>query len=135
MKIKREKRVKGINISNSGALSDLAFLLIIFFIVTAVFKVNQGFLLGLPSKDSVKIVNAEEIVKVKLTSENKIDYRGQLLSINELEKVISDKIKIKEKTTLLLKIDPKAKYQNVIDILNIVKKFEIENFSFSMIKE
>jgi biopolymer transport protein ExbD len=135
MKIQVKKKLRGINISESGALSDLAFLLIIFFIVTAVFNVNQGFMLGLPQKNSTKIVNINEIIKVTLKSDNSLEYNNRSVSLMEIETILSGKLKEKPKTTFLLKIDPEANYQSVVDVLNIVKKLDIANFSFSMIKE
>ena len=53
--------------SSSGALNDLSFLLIIFFIVIAGFNVNKGFLLNLPSKEKPLIVNNEDIIKCSLS--------------------------------------------------------------------
>lgn len=134
MRLIGKKRLKSINISDSGAFSDLAFLLIIFFIVTAVFKVNQGFLLGLPKKGSVKLVNINEIIKVTLTENNYLNYNNKIISLDELENILKEKIREKPNTTFLLKISPDAKYQNVIDVLNVIKKLDIKNFSFSMIK-
>ena len=49
--IKRPPRRNIEDSSSSGALNDLSFLLIIFFIVIAGFNVNKGFLLNLPSKE------------------------------------------------------------------------------------
>jgi biopolymer transport protein ExbD len=135
MKIQSKKKLKGINIGDSGALSDLAFLLIIFFIVTAVFNVNQGFMLGLPQKNSTKIVNVNEIIKVTLKADNSLEYQSRQIDIQEVETILAGKLREKPKTTFLLKISPDADYQNVVDVLNIVKKLDISNFSFSMIKE
>jgi biopolymer transport protein ExbD len=135
MRIRPKNKIKSINIGESGALSDLAFLLIIFFIVTAVFTVNQGFMLGLPQKKSTRIVNINEIIKTILKSDNTLEYMDRQISLNDLEKILSGKLMEKPKTTLLLKINPEAEYQSVVNILNIVKKLDIANFSFNMSKD
>jgi biopolymer transport protein ExbD len=135
MRIRPKNKIKSINIGESGALSDLAFLLIIFFIVTAVFTVNQGFMLGLPQKKSTRIVNINEIIKIILKSDNTLEYMDRQISLNDLEKILSGKLMEKPKTTLLLKINPEAEYQSVVNILNIVKKLDIANFSFNMSKD
>jgi len=135
MKISIKKRPKEINIADSGALSDLAFLLIVFFIVIAVFTVNQGFMLGLPQKSSTKIVHVDDIIKVNLNENNELFYDDKKVTLSEIEDIIAKKMKDRPDMTFLLKIHPDAYYQYVIDVLNIVEKLNIKTFSFSMIKE
>jgi biopolymer transport protein ExbD len=134
MKIKR-KRKKILNIADSGALSDLAFLLIIFFIVIAVFNVNKGFMLGLPQKGSTKIVNVEDIIKVILTSENELIYNNQNIELSEIEKIVKERLINRPNMTFLLKISPKARYQNVVNVVDSILTLNVDNFSFSMLEE
>ena len=135
MKIHLRKKRKDINIADSGALSDLAFLLIIFFIVIAVFTVNQGFVLGIPRKDSTKIINNDDIIKVILNAKNELILDGNKISFEEIEDILQKKLATKPKMTFFLKIDKNAKYQNVVDVFNIIQKLDIENFSFKMMQE
>ena len=134
MNIKR-KRKKLLNIADSGALSDLAFLLIIFFIVIAVFNVNKGFILGLPQKGSTKIVNVENIIKIILTKDNNLIYNDQNIKLNEVEKLVKEKLKARPNMTFLLKINPETKYQDVVTVVDSILSLNVDNFSFSMIEE
>jgi biopolymer transport protein ExbD len=134
MKIPRKNK-KNISIADSGALSDLAFLLIVFFIVIAVFTVNQGFMLGLPQKSSTKIVHVDDIIKIMINEDNQLLHDDKNVTLEDVENLLSKKLSEKPDMTFLLKIHPDARYQNVIDIMNIVEKLDIKTFSFSMIKE
>lgn len=134
LKLNKKKRDM-MSIADSGALSDLAFLLIIFFIVIAVFNVNIGFMLGLPQKQSTKIVNVEDIIKVQLTSKNELLYKEETKSLGDIEKLVEERLKVRPNMTFLLKISPKAKYQEVVNVVDVMRKLEVENFSFSMDKE
>ena len=134
MNIKR-KRKKILNIADSGALSDLAFLLIIFFIVIAVFNVNKGFLLGLPQKGSTKIVNVEDIIKVILTKDNELVYNDHNIKLNEIEKIVKERLEVRPNMTFLLKINPETKYQDVVTVVDSILNLNVDNFSFSMIEE
>ena len=131
MKINTRKK-KRIDIAESGALSDLAFLLIIFFIVIAVFNVNNGFLLGLPQKNSTKIVNTEDILKIYLQADGLILIDEEAVSLVKMEESITGNLEDHPNMTILLKIDPEVTYQKVVSIVEIVRKLEVENFSFSM---
>jgi biopolymer transport protein ExbD len=132
MKIKRKKII---NVADSGALSDLAFLLIIFFIVIAVFNVNKGFILGLPQKGSTKIVNVKDIIKINLTKENNLIYDEQKITLDEVEKLVKERINARPNMTFLLKISPEAKYQNVVTVVDTILQLNVDNFSFSMTEE
>jgi len=131
MLINREKK-KMMDPSESGSLNDLAFLLIIYFIIIATFNVNQGFILSLPQKSSSKIVNIEDIIKVNLNKDGELSFKDQKVSYKELEELIVDRLKVRPNMTFLLKIDPDTAYQNVVYVVDIVKKLKVDNFSFSM---
>ena len=131
MRIQR-KRKKRIDIAESGALSDLAFLLIIFFIVIAVFNVNTGFLLGLPRKNSTKILNVEDIVKINLKDDGVLEHEGAPVTFTDLEKIVTERLTLRPNMTLLLTISPDVPYQHVVEVVDFVRKKEVENFSFRM---
>ncbi len=128
----RPKRKKRIDIAESGALSDLAFLLIVFFIVIAVFNINKGLLLQLPKSDSTKIVNVNEIIKIQLNEKGQILEDSALIGIQDLEEMVKANLAVYPNMTFLLHIHPDAIYQDVVDIINLVRQLKVENFSFSM---
>lgn len=134
MNLKRRSK-KHLDIANSGTLSDLAFLLIIFFIVVAVFNINKGFLLLLPKKNSVKMINAKDIIKVSLKENGALYYDGKAIVIPELETIISDNLTMFPNMTFLLSIHPEVSYQKVVYIVDMVRKLQVENFSFTMMEE
>ena len=130
--IKRPPRRNTEDSSSSGALNDLSFLLIIFFIVIAGFNVNKGFLLNLPSKDKPIVVNTNDILKCELNERGEIFLGGQKIQMDALSKKISAKLKSQPNMTFLLTINPETRYQKVIDVVSAIRKLKVENFSFRM---
>ena len=118
--------------SSSGALNDLSFLLIIFFIVIAGFNVNKGFLLNLPVKDKPRIVKTDDLMKCRLTPDGSIFVDDKCLSLEELRTAVSEKKAEWPNMTFLLMISPETEYQHVVDIIYEIKQLRIENFSFRM---
>ena len=118
--------------SSSGALNDLSFLLIIFFIVIAGFNVNKGFLLNLPVKDKPRIVKTDDLMKCRLQADGSILIDNKSLSLDELRTTISEKKAKWPNMTFLLLIDPDTEYQSVVNIIYEIKQQKIENFSFRM---
>ncbi len=131
MRVFRKKK-GGVDIADSGALSDIAFLLIIFFIVIAVFNVNLGFILGLPRPDSTKVVNTEDLVRARLAADGALSANGQPITTGGLEQLLTERLQVRPNMTLLLAIDPETPYQRVVDVVQIVRKTGVERFSFQM---
>lgn len=134
MKVKISRR-KGIDISDSGSLSDLAFLLIVFFIVIAMFNINKGFILSLPQKNSTKILNVKDILRINLNEKGEIFLKENIVPIEEVEREIKDILTVNPNLTVLLRIHPDVNYQRVVNVVEAVRKLNVENFSFSMLKE
>lgn len=130
--IKRFVRHNVEDAGSSGSLNDLSFLLIIFFIVIAGFNVNKGFLLNLPSKDKPIVVNTEDIVKCNLSSDGKIFLQDSEVSVENLSEKITEKQKTCPNMTFLLMIDLETPYQQVVDVISVIRKLKVENFSFRM---
>ena len=130
--IRRQPRRNIEDSSSSGALNDLSFLLIIFFIVIAGFNVNKGFLLNLPSKEKPIVVNTNEILKCELDQNGALFIDGQEIKLEALSKKISEKLRTHPNMTFLLTINPETHYQNVIDVVAAIRKLKVENFSFRM---
>lgn len=130
--IKRPPRRNIEDSSSSGALNDLSFLLIIFFIVIAGFNVNKGFLLNLPSKDKPIVVNIDDILKCDLDQNSALFLDGQEIKMEALSKKIEEKLKYQPNMTFLLTINPETRYQRVIDVVAAIRKLKVENFSFRM---
>lgn len=131
MKVKILRR-KGTDIGESGTLSDLAFLLIIFFIVIAVFNVNQGFLLGLPHSGSKRIVQKHDLLRVELTRRGELRIEGKPASI---ENLVARALALRQERPnmiVALQIDPETPYQWVVDVLDLMRRIDIDNFSFRM---
>ena len=118
--------------SSSGALNDLSFLLIIFFIVIAGFNVNKGFLLNLPVKDKPRIVKTDDLIKCRLVADGSIMVDNKRLTLDELRTVIAEKKAEWPNMTFLLLIDGNTEYQRVVDIIYEIKQQKIENFSFKL---
>ncbi|MCX7787015.1 MAG: biopolymer transporter ExbD [Spirochaetes bacterium] len=131
MRIRIPRRT-GADIGESGTLSDLAFLLIIFFIVIAVFNVNRGFLLGLPRPDSKRVVQRQDLLQADLARDGSIRVEGRVMSLSELSTRLRETRRLRPNMTFALRIDPDTPYQRVVDMIDLVRRLDIDNFSFSM---
>jgi biopolymer transport protein ExbD len=128
---RRRRRPPG----DSGASSDIAFLLIIYFIVIAGFNVNRGFLMNLPAKNSTKFVKSEDLLRFDMESSGDLVFRGERRDLVYAEGIIRSAAAANPDIALLLRIDPAAPWQQVVSFVELAKNLKIDSFSFSMAKD
>jgi biopolymer transport protein ExbD len=129
MTIKRRVKKK---YEENSALSDLAFLLIIYFIVIAGFNINKGFLMNLPAKDSTRIVSKDDILRYELDGNGRILSNGRTVDIETVERNIIVSAALNPNLALSLIVSPAASWQSVVSFVELAQKLKIESFSFKM---
>ena len=132
MKLKRREKT---GFTDSSASSDVAFLLIIYFIVIAAFNINKGFLMNLPAKDSTRLILKDDLLRFEMDGEGSIIHNEGIVSIKEAEKLVSSAQKENPNIAVLLTIDPQARWQQVVSFVELAQDLKIDSFSFSMKKE
>lgn len=128
----RSRRRSRVDVADSGALSDLAFLLIIFFIVIAVFNINSGFLLGLPQRNAVTTVQRDDLMRVSIAADDAVRLDGTPVERNELIAAVRARRQRQPNMTLMVVLHPEASYQSLVSLVEITRLLDVDNFSFRM---
>jgi len=131
MKIKRRPKNTA---SESSAASDLAFLLIIYFLVIAGFNINQGFLMNLPAKDSTRLILKDDLMRFEMDERGMLSYEGTETSIAAAERDIRIAVAGHPNLAVVLIIDPMAPWQQVVSFVELAQKLKVDSFSFNMKK-
>jgi biopolymer transport protein ExbD len=129
MKIRRRREKSP---EDSSASSDIAFLLIIYFIVIAGFNVNQGFLLNLPARDSTRLVQKEDLLRYYLDAGGDIFREGEMRELSAARVEIGSALAARPNLALLLTVDPRTPWQKVVSFVELAQDLEVESFSFVM---
>jgi len=129
MTIKRRKRL---SYADSSASSDVAFQLIIYFLVVAGFNLNLGFLMNLPAKDSTRLILKDDLMRFELDSGGNIHYQGATLNISGAEREIRSGLAGHPDLAVVLTVDPKTPWQQVVSFVELAQKLRIDSFSFNM---
>jgi len=131
MKFKRQKNL----FQDSSASSDIAFLLIIYFIVIAGFNVNKGFLMNLPAKDSSRLILRDDLLRFEMDTEGNVVFEGENIQIPRAKSIIQTAQRENPEIAVIITIDGQAHWQNVVNFVELAQDMKIESFSFSMKKE
>ena len=132
MKIIR-KRKKGF--IETCAASDLAFLLIIYFLVIAGFNINKGFIVDLPAKDSARLILKDDLLRFEMNRSGEIMLGDEVLSIQGAGAVIKSAQRENPNIAVIITIDKSAVWQNVVSFVELAQDLKIDSFSFSMKKD
>jgi len=131
MKFNRRKNI----FQDSSASSDIAFLLIIYFIVIAGFNVNKGFLMNLPAKDSSRLILRDDLLRFEMDTAGNVVYEGENIQIPHAKSIIQTAQKNNPDIAVIITIDGQAHWQNVVDFVELAQDMKVESFSFAMKKE
>jgi biopolymer transport protein ExbD len=106
-------------------LIDVVFILLIFFIVSSVFKKNElALVLNLPSSSAQEVELKPKEVIIEL-SEDKVALFGKETDFIELESSLKN-IENK-KDNIIFKIDKEVKYEQIVKVLDMLEKNELFN--------
>jgi len=132
MNLKRRKKQ---GFLETCAASDLAFLLIIYFLVIAGFNVNKGFVMNLPAKDSTRLILRDDLLRFDMEANGDIYYSDEKTNIQKSKSIIQKAQSDNPNIAVILTINSEAKWQNVVDFVELAQDLQIDSFSFSMKKE
>lgn len=139
---KSKKKVRvGIRIDMTP-LVDVAFLLLIFFMVTTVFRTPQALEINLPPKDSppVPIAKQNILTVFALPGERYRWTIGDLPSkdveFKGLPAVLKqEKAKNPEKIVVVIKIHPEARFHAMVDIIDELDELKLNRFALAPMTE
>jgi biopolymer transport protein ExbD len=113
----------------ASSIGDLAFLLLIYFIVTSSFLLRQGIFLSLPSPDSGKMrVKQEEIVVVEPRPQG-YHWQGKPMERSELKAKLQKRQKQSKKTIAVVRMNRRLKYERLVDALSLAREAGITKVS------
>ena len=129
----RPKRRVGIRIDMTPMV-DVAFLLLIFFMVTTVFRTPQALEINLPPDKDVKIEVAEsKVLSLRVLPDNRAYWKRGTdpwarSDVSALGAVLKP-FKGNKDLVVLIKIDREAKFNNMVDIIDELDLANLTRFS------
>lgn len=123
---KKEKRSVEVQTSS---MADIAFLLLIFFLVTTTMDMDKGIPMILPERGGEAKINPKNIAKILVNATGDILFDGGLVTNAELMELIEAKLKERgidsegrPKLIVSIKTDRETEYERYITVLDIVKE-------------
>lgn len=129
MKFKRHTKIDhGFERINIAPLIDVIFQLLIFFMLSSSFTFQSGITVKLPKTITSDIVQEENYV-ITITSENIIYFNSQVITLKELESLLSKTSK--KQTPILIKADRRASVGRIVDVWDLCRALGIERINIA----
>lgn len=117
----KRKRIKLKQIP-SASMADIAFLLLVFFLVTTTISMDKGIGQVLPAIGEELEVNPRNITKVLVNATGQVLHDEELVPLNQLRTRIRNMLAQNDKLIVSVKTHPQTKHQIYIDVLDQLKQ-------------
>jgi biopolymer transport protein ExbD len=125
-----EKKIKGAEIP-TASMADIAFLLLIFFMVTTVFANEVGLQIMLPEKGEEVKVKSENIQIIYVEEKGELRLNGEPVSqdqlVDEVKKILTEN----KDAIFSIKTHPRAQYEYMVNALDKLRLANAERYSLA----
>ena len=128
--MKTKRRFKGGDIPTSS-MSDIAFLLLIFFLVTTTIDMDKGLGMVLPAEGEELEINKKNILNCLINSAGSVLLGGEPVEVRNLSRVVRQKIAENDKLVISVKAHKAANYNDYIRVIDQLKEANATRISIA----
>ena len=115
----------------TSSLADIAFLLLVFFLVTTTIDVDKGIGLVLPPKGEAKEISKKNIANLLINAEGKVMLDDQITEIPMIKNIVKEKIQQNPNLIISVKTEETTKYRYYIQVLDQLKQANAKKISIA----
>ncbi len=132
-KIKRTMGPK--NDVPTSSMADIAFLLLIFFMATTIFKMEEGLPVQLPRAEAGQRVPRQKITHVWVRSAREMTIDDNLITLVDIVPILRGKLGSDPALVTGLNIDEKVPWNIAAEVIEMLKEAQALNASFTTERE
>ena len=118
---KQKRRFKGGEIPTSS-MADIAFLLLIFFLVTTTIDMDKGLGMVLPAEGEEMEINKKNILNCLINSTGNVLLGGEAVDIKNLARAVRQKIAQNDKLVISVKAHNASRYEDYVRVIDQLSK-------------
>ncbi|MAJ33161.1 MAG: ExbD/TolR family protein [Candidatus Neomarinimicrobiota bacterium] len=127
----RNRRFKAEGIPTSS-MADIAFLLLVFFLVTTTIDTDKGLGIVLPPPGDMEIeIRKENILNCLINSQGKVLLDEEPISIDQIHRVVGQKLRANDKLIVSVKAHPKTAYNDYVKVIDQLKMADAKRISIA----
>ena len=116
----RERKARAGTIPDGG-MADIAFLLLIFFLVTTTIDMDKGIGIILPAEGQELEINKKNILNCLISASGAVLLGGEPIELKDLSRKVKEELRANDKLIVSVKAHEKAQYDVYIEVLDQLK--------------
>ena len=126
-----KRRFKGSEIPTSS-MADIAFLLLVFFLVTTTIDTDKGLGIILPPPGEIEIeIRKENILNCLINSQGKVLLDDEPTMVNQIHNIVGQKLRENDKLIISVKTHPKTAYNDYVRVIDQLKMADAKRISIA----
>jgi len=127
----KKRRFKGGEIPTSS-MADIAFLLLIFFLVTTTIDTDKGLGIVLPPPGDIEIeIRKENILNCLINSQGKVLLDEEPTTVDQIHRIVGQKLRKNDKLIISVKAHPKTAYNDYVRVIDQLKMANAKRISIA----
>jgi biopolymer transport protein ExbD len=112
----------------TSSMADVAFLLIIFFLVASFYSVTRGIQFSLPKHDEAALTaEPEAAVLIEIASNGSLTVDNRNMALEQLRAYIEPKLQRNPTKSVILQTSLEAPYQAMTDVFDELRQAGVQN--------
>jgi biopolymer transport protein ExbD len=129
--VQLKKKVKSKPEIPAASMSDIAFLLLIFFMTTTVFNVDRGPQIKLPTAEKVEKTKRKDTISLYVERNGNINIDGRYVALELLPDIITEEVAANPNLTVIFKADRGTEYGRLMEVFQQLQKSHAYKISLS----
>ena len=108
----------------TSSMADIAFLLVVFFMITLTFATQKGLDFGLPPEEDSEVIDPVESVLVEVLADGRLQIDRQPTTLPALLSDLHPKLRLNPRKPVIVKTSPEAPYGSMVAVFDTLRQGE-----------
>ncbi|MHB8078699.1 MAG: ExbD/TolR family protein [Candidatus Krumholzibacteriia bacterium] len=119
----RRRHTRG-NVIPTASMADIAFLLLIFFMVTAIFRQDPGLAVDLPRAEAGGKPGPEPVARISIDRDGRIAVDGRFVQVGDVAPIIGRRLAAEPALVVALRADARTPYRLVSAVMDALREVD-----------
>ena len=115
----------------TSSMADIAFLLLIFFMVTTIFKMEEGLPVTLPRAEAGQRVPRQQVSHIWVMNAGEITIEDNLITMVDIVPILAGKLGEDPSLVVGLNVDQRCPWEVAAEVIEMMKEAQALNASFT----
>ncbi|MFH1278698.1 MAG: biopolymer transporter ExbD [Candidatus Eisenbacteria bacterium] len=126
-----KRKAGGTAVVPTSSMADIAFLLLVFFMVTTIFRLEDGLPVELPKAAATEQFPLEKLAHIWVNQRSEISINDRLVNMESIQGLILNKLRMNPALIVAFNSDKRTPYKVMADIMEELKKVNATKISFT----